>query len=206
MTILFQNRIILLGSHYITGALFVYPFSYFIFDIIAEVYGYKWARKILLSSILCFIIFAVLIKLVTLSPMLMTTSGDSFSNFNIAMSSILKVGLIDGYAILIGQLVNIFAITKLKILTSGKFFPLRSAFSTIIGDTVTCLLAILGVFIQHASLLLMLNIILNELIVMFIFAIVLALPGSIIIYLIRKSENTDLISSRSEIKYNPFMK
>src|SRR3990167_8097557 len=55
-----SNKIIIISSHIsMAGTLFI-PFFFVLSDIIAEIYGYKMAKKIIWIAFLCHLIFAFL--------------------------------------------------------------------------------------------------------------------------------------------------
>lgn len=200
-TLTVQNRLFSLGDIYLCEGILVYPFTYFISDIIAEVYGYKLARQVLWCAILSSILFALLIKLGTRLPYPSFWSSYA-TNFNNAMSPILRTALSGTIGIIAGQFINIYAITKWKILTRGRYFWLRSIGSSILGDVITVSLAIFGIFNNRISMDQILSIIFYELLFMIGFAIILSVPGNIFVYFLKKTEKTDVFDYSTN--FNPF--
>lgn len=117
------------------GGILPLPFVLLLEDVIAEVYGYKISRLMLwylLFSMLLFI-FGELWIVHLPSP--------SYWNHGAAFSVVFG-GLAQGvplmvFAVFCGRFLNLYVITKLKILVMGRYFWLRSVFSCLVGDLIT---------------------------------------------------------------------
>jgi len=197
-----QNRVVLLGPTYATATIFVYPFSCWVIDIVSEVYGYKRARSVLWLSILATFIFAIPVEIATYLPIPSFWQSYDLS-FDTSMSPILRTTLVSSIAIIFGQSVNIYAISKLRIMVKGRFFALRSMSSSIIGDTITVIIALAGFFLGRMPGSQIATIVITELLIMYFYAFILAFPGSFIVWLLKKVEpdNDDKF-----ITFNPFAK
>ena len=105
-----------------------------------------------------------------------------------------------GFAVMIGQYINIYVFSRLRLLVKGRFFGLRSIGSTFIGDTVTFAIALFGDFSGNMGNHAIFVLVIDELIIMYVLAILLAIPASIIVSALKKVEpeyNTGL-------NFNPF--
>lgn len=116
------------------GGIFVFPFTFFFMDIIAEVYGYKQARQLIWISIFCLVLFVLLSSL----SMQATSSKLDHSAFAfiVVFSKYPKALLAIGLATAISFLTNNYILAKLKILTRGKYYWLRSIIATSVGHAV----------------------------------------------------------------------
>jgi queuosine precursor transporter len=200
-TLVMQNRIVSIGHFYVCGAIFVYPFSYIILDIIAEVYGYQYARQTLWLTILATFIFASVISIGRLLPSPVFWSH--YNNaFNLTTGPIFRSMSLGAASIVVGQIFNIYVITKLKIRFHGKLFIFRSILSTFLGDTATIAVAIFAIFAQRMNAGQIFTIIFGELILMYLFAFILSFPGSIIVKLLKTAENSDPYDTA--VNFNPF--
>src|SRR6056297_3469946 len=128
-----QSRLVDLGSIYLSPTVFVYPISCFIFDIIAEIYGYQYARQTLWSAIIVNIVFALTVCIMISLPFPKFWVHYS-TDYDLAMAPIFRTMAFGMLSILIGQFVNIAIISKFRVMLRGKYFPLRSIGSTIIGE------------------------------------------------------------------------
>jgi len=127
-------RLITLFSMIEPGGILTFPFTFFFSDIINEVYGYKQARQLIWISVAClgfFVLFSYLSMLVpSASPDQNNTAFlQVFSNYPKAYIGI-------GTATVISFLANNYILAKLKILTKGKHYWLRSIISTSIGHII----------------------------------------------------------------------
>ncbi len=197
-----QNRLVSVeGVTYISAAVIPYPFLCILFDIIAELYGYKESRKTLWMAFVCIYLFVISVFLFAKLPspnfwqqMSQTYDGE--------MSPLLRILFFNSISFVIGQYINIYFFSKLRAIFNGKFFGLRSIGSTLIGDTITFAIAILGDFsglIKSHSLVAM---IIDELVIMYLMAIILAVPVSYLVSVLKKNEPDFDMS----VRFNPFKK
>ena len=134
-------RFIAIGSFSFAGGIFVFPFSFIIGDIITEIYGYKCARQIVWVGIACQFIFALSIYLIIHMPSPSFWYGKNL--YMQVMSGYLRFTMASTFSIIIGSYLNIYLVSKWKILIKGKYFWLRSLGASSLGElfvTVTSLL------------------------------------------------------------------
>lgn len=117
-----------------TGAIFLFPLSYALSDVIAEVYGYKIARQIIWSSLICGFIFSAALEIVSQLPA--ASFWNLQSSYDAVFGSILRAYFALSIASIAGLFINIYVISKWKILLKGKYFWMRSLCSTGIGELV----------------------------------------------------------------------
>ena len=55
-------KVISLGAIILPAAIFVFPISYIFGDVLTEVYGYRWARKVIWLGFICNFIFVIFKK------------------------------------------------------------------------------------------------------------------------------------------------
>ncbi len=117
-----------------TCAGLISPFNFVLGDIIAEVYGYKIARRILIFALICQLVFCLLITYLSQLPSPETWKMQSYYDY--VMNDFLKIyfSVVIGY--FISNIINMRLITKWKILLKGKYFWLRSIGSSGIGEIV----------------------------------------------------------------------
>src|SRR5579863_4711022 len=61
-------RFVAIGQTTVSGATIIFPFNFFIIDIIAEVYGFNISRKIIWMGLICELIFALLSEFLIFMP------------------------------------------------------------------------------------------------------------------------------------------
>ena len=117
----------------------LFPISYIFGDILTEVYGYRYGRRVIWIGFACTILMSLTLWVVGLLP------GESFWQRNVGQEAYDAVlgGLTSG-AIVVASLVaywggefsNSFVLAKMKILTAGKWLWTRTIGSTIFGEAV----------------------------------------------------------------------
>ena len=195
------TRLISVGWGYITGGTFVYFTSPLIIDVVAEVYGYKVARQILWCGLFATLFMALCIAILIRVPYPAFWSN-VITAYNTALGSIPRVAIVSSITILIGQLINAYLISKWKILMRGRYFWLRSLSSSIIGDSVTVTLSIIGIFSGQFTVSMLTANIVPELIVMVLFTSIGAIPAAFLAKMVAKAEG--LNNYDVGVNFNPF--
>lgn len=130
----------------------VFPISYIFGDILTEIYGYRRSRRVIWTG---FFATALMGFFVWLAGVLPGESGwaeyagqDAFDAILGGVSGLVVASLI---AYFVGEFSNSYVLARMKVLTDGRFLPLRTIGSTLVGqgvDTIAFFLiaAALGVF------------------------------------------------------------
>lgn len=195
------NRLIDLGRFYITGGTFIYFASPLISDVVAEVYGYKTARQLMWLGLFAVIFLTACIAIVIRLPTPPFWADHAAAYFT-ALNSLLRSTVAGIVAILVGQFVNIYLLTKWKILLKGRYFWLRSVSASIIGDMLTVMLAISIIFSGRIPGQAFTSILFPELIIMVIFSALGGIPAAALAKFTAKAENLNLDDSKTN--FNPF--
>lgn len=122
-----------------TGAVFVFPITYILSDLVSEVYGYRWSR------LTCYFGFAAnLFAALVFSAVIQSPAPSYWQNqaaFQTVLGSTPRVLIASLLAFVLGDLVNdkIFAKMKRKYPDSIKGFGARAIFSSIMGELVDSL-------------------------------------------------------------------
>jgi uncharacterized integral membrane protein (TIGR00697 family) len=183
-----------------TGAIFLFPLSYAIADIISEVYGYQIARQVVWFSLVTGFIFCTALELVTKLP----TAGfwHNESSYEVVFGPILRAYFALTIASLIGNFANIYIISKFKIIMHGKHFWFRSLLSTGIGELFFTLIggtiAYIGIEPWSKIIFLMLDGYLFKM----LYAFIAVWPAVLLVYILKKTERADVYDYG--INYNPF--
>lgn len=141
----------------------VFPISYIFGDILTEVYGYKRSRRVIWMG---FVATALMGLFVWLTGVLPAPAWWNESVGQPAYDAVL--GGISGLVVAslvaywLGEFSNSYVLAKMKVATNGRWLPLRTVTSTLVGqalDTVAFFLiaTALGVFPVDALLSLMLT-------------------------------------------------
>lgn len=121
------------GTFALPAAVIVFPLSYIFGDILTEVYGYRWARRVIwlgFLSNLIFVVFAWLGGLLPPAPF-WAENQQAYQTI-LGYTPRLLLGSVAGY--LLGSFANALVLSRLKIRTVGRFLWLRTITSTIVGE------------------------------------------------------------------------
>jgi uncharacterized integral membrane protein (TIGR00697 family) len=182
------------------GPPFIFPLSYAIADIIAEVYGYSQAKKILFLTLLFQFMYAFFVTFVVKLPIpdfwtMQSAYDQVFGN----LFRFVSAGFL---AVLSSHFINIYIFSKLKMLLNGKYFFIRSFVSSSIGGFI--LIAVIMIFGYsgsinfHDSINMFLSIYCLEL----LFACITAWPSWLISGFLKIKEQLDVYDTTTN--FNPF--
>ncbi len=122
-----------LGPLVFTSGIIIFPLSYILGDVIAEVYGYRGVQKVVLVGI-AVNIFASLAFWVTVRfPGVDPVVSDAYAR---VLDQVPRMVLASTCGIWAGQHANAVVLSRLKVLTRGKFLWVRTISSTLVGETV----------------------------------------------------------------------
>ena len=193
-------KLVVVGSGMAPGGLFVLPFVLLIEDIVAEVYGYKISRLLLWFVFLSMIIFTIgaLIIIHLPSPAYWHLQ----SSFDAVFDPMLRGAPSLILALMVSRFINIFLITKLKILVKGKYFWLRSIFSTLLGSAIGLIIAFGLAYGTSVSLVSFEKLILTDYFVRFLYAMLGGGPAWLFVIFLKKKESIDVYDVGTN--FNPF--
>lgn len=128
---LFALKQFSVGPARFTGALFVFPISYIINDVVAEVWGFRRARNLIWMAFAMNFLFVMLGALVDVLP----GSGGNDEAFHSIFGLAPRVAVASFLAFLVGSFVNAMVLSKMKVRSKGKHFSLRAMVSTVAGES-----------------------------------------------------------------------
>ena len=120
----------IMGLHF-TAAIFLFPFTYIIDDILTEVYGFQISRRIIWTGLLGNLIVVFGSIFVIFLP-----SSEHFHNQNAFLAVFgvsLRILIASVSAYIFGEFINSIFLAKMKIYTKGRHFWARALLSTMIG-------------------------------------------------------------------------
>jgi len=125
-------KVISLGPFLLPAAIFIFPLSYIFGDILTEVYGYRLARRVIWLGFLCNLIFVFFVWLGQVLPAAPFWEGQEAYQRILGYTPRLLAASFLGY--LVGEFANSFILSKMKIMTRGRWLWSRTIGSTIIGQ------------------------------------------------------------------------
>lgn len=175
---------------FVLGGTFTSPLIFILGDIVAENFGYKLAKQMILSGFVCQVIFAIICGLVVRSP-----APDFFKDYFIyyrVFSPLLYIVMSSFIAFIISGLINIHIITRWKVLLQGRYFWLRSLGASTIAEALYSAIAIFMMEIGNISLFNIWKVILTSYIVKLIYSIIFSGPGNLIVNYIKIKAKIDI--------------
>lgn len=182
------------------GTTILMPVIYFLQDTITEVYGYKVSRQIIWTSMICALVSAALLVFIVHLPS--PATWDKKKAFDIVLDPMLRVAIASVFGILLSSFINVYLLSKWKILVKGKYFWLRSLTSTAFGELVLTIISVFIVFIGKVSFLEVSVIILNAFLFKVICTSIIIYPEVLLVNFLKKEENLDF--NETNIDFNPF--
>jgi len=125
-------KIISLGPVILPAAIFVFPLSYIFGDILTEVYGFHLARKVIWLGFLCNLIFVFFTWVGQVLPGAGFWEGQDAYVSILGYTPRLLLASFGGY--LFGEFINSFVLSKLKVITGGRWLWSRTIGSTVVGQ------------------------------------------------------------------------
>jgi uncharacterized integral membrane protein (TIGR00697 family) len=191
-------KVIGFGSVVMPAAIIIFPLSYIFGDILTEVYGYRWARRVIWLGFGCNLIFVVFSYLGQLMPAASFWSDQQAYESILGYAPRLLLASVCGY--LVGEFVNSFIMAKMKVATKGRWLWARTIGSTVFGQGLDTAIFIVIAYIGTASFI-PLMILYHWLIKVAIEALATPITYKTVNYLKRK-ENIDTYDV--DISFNPF--
>jgi uncharacterized integral membrane protein (TIGR00697 family) len=122
----------------LSAAELLFPLSYIIGDLIVEVYGFKKARKVIITALAICVISIIFLYLTTLFPSNYIEYNTVFGSL---MGGVLGITIASILAYFVGSFTNAYIMDKLKQQNKGSFFN-RAIVSTVAGEILDTLVFI----------------------------------------------------------------
>jgi uncharacterized integral membrane protein (TIGR00697 family) len=139
-------KVIGFGSVIMPAAIIVFPLSYIFGDILTEVYGYRWARRVIWLGFFCNLLFVFFAWIGQLLPGASFWGGQEAYESILGYTPRLLAASFCGY--LVGEFVNSFIMARMKIATGGRWLWMRTIGSPVVGEgldtALICVIAYIG--------------------------------------------------------------
>lgn len=188
-----------LWGHTLSAGVFVMPLYYYVGDAIAELFGYKTARRIIYYVLCCGLIFSIIVTLLNKIPA--PINWPLTNEYKDVLGNLLRSNLAAFIIVPISSLLNAKILTKWKFMTKGKYFLLRSLGSSAIAEGVQTVLGCLLLFSGVMPITDILFLILWMYIVQISCGVIVAIPGAYVVNLIKRITGDN---AEPEIIENPF--
>jgi len=194
-----EQKLISIGGIEATAGLLIFPVSYIINDLIAEVWGYRKVRLIIWNGFLMNFLAVLIFRLSIWAPGSVHFTHQAA--FELVLGNTQRIVIASFIAFLFGAFLNAYVMSKMKIMQHGRGFSIRAIVSTIVGEGADSLvfftLAFSGVIPTQALIML----ILTQTAMKTGYEII-ALPlTNFLVKWVKKHEETDVYDNG--ISYNP---
>ena len=138
--IITSKQVLLPFNITMTGAVFIFPITYIVSDLVSEVYGYRWSRMTCYLGFAANLFATIVFSLVIESPA--PSYWQNQEAFQTVLGSTPRILIASLLAFVVGDFVNdrIFAKMKSKYPNSIKGFGVRAIFSSLMGELVDSLI------------------------------------------------------------------
>ena len=140
-------KLISFGPLITDGGAFLFPLVYIVGDVLAEVYGWKAARRAIVLGFAMSILAAVTFFFVQISPP--AADWPNQEAFESVLGFVPRIVLASVLGFLVGQMLNAYVLVKIKERTREKKLWARLLGSTVVGEfadtLVFCTIAFYGV-------------------------------------------------------------
>lgn len=190
-------RLIQLGPFIEPGGIFIFPATFTVSDMIAEVYGPTLARRTIFFALIAQAFFTVV-------PIWMNTlpypsNFEHFEAFQIVFGRSWLVYLSNIVAILVGMVVNVQLIGKTKIWVHGRFFWLRSLCVTAVGEFVLTAIIVLIALVPEVGSKIGWMLFWNMFLFKMVFTCIVLFPASFFVAMLKKVEQIDIYEKNVSI-------
>lgn len=184
---------------YASGATLFFPCWFVLSDIIAEVYGLKVSKKILLTAFFCQLLFSLVCMLIVKLPG--PAGWQHQPAFNLILGHLFRITLCTIFTLSIAGYINMYLVTRWKISLKGKYFWMRSSGAAIFGEGIYSIIAVLLMQYRVVPLFDIPMIIVWAYLSKICTTIVLTPPASMLCAFIKISEKVDVYDNSG---LNPF--
>lgn len=191
--------VISLGPTIQSGATFIFPLTYILSDITAEVYGYRVARLLIWLTLACEALFALLVTIIVSMP---DISPENQIVNQAALGSVFRFVLSGFVAVVISDFLNIYLLSRWKILVHGQYFCLRSVASTAIASLILVFITIGIAFYGKIPFGQMMHLIGSAYMLELFYAVLFVYPAFFIAEYIKRKEKIDVYDLGTN--FNPF--
>ena len=126
------------------GTVTLFPISYILGDVLTEVYGFRRARLVIQLGFVCNLLAVGAIYATQLLPAAAFWDGQAAYERILGLTPRLLAGSLVAY--LVGELANALVLSRLKVLTAGRWLWMRTIGSTLVGEGIDSLVFVTVAF------------------------------------------------------------
>jgi len=128
----------------LTAGIFVFPIVCILGDVLTEIYGFNNARKVIWLGFIANIFLIALTQLAIVLPAALDPNIDTAFVNLFSLTPRIVVASLTAY--LVGEFMNSYVVSKMKIRQEGKNFGLRAILSTVVGQFFDTIIVVIIAF------------------------------------------------------------
>jgi len=137
-------KMVRLGPFVFDGGTLLFPLSYIFGDVLTEVYGYKASRKVIWTGLAMLLVMSFNIWLIGALPA--DPSWEYQEDYGHILAVVPRIVLASILGYFSGEYSNSVVLSRLKIVTKGRFLWMRTIGSTLVGELVDTLIFVCVAF------------------------------------------------------------
>lgn len=173
------------------GAVLIFPISYIFGDVLTEVYGFKRSRLVIWLGLGANFFMAIFFLIINALPAPIWWQAEAKS-YGLVLGIAPRAVFASILAYFIGEYLNSVVMSKMKIMTKGRFLWTRTIGSTVVGEGADTLIFITGTFAGLMSLKDLIFLIIAQYLFKVIYEIAATPFTYMIIFKIKKIEKVDV--------------
>ncbi|MCL2280294.1 queuosine precursor transporter [Candidatus Saccharibacteria bacterium] len=131
------------------GGAIIFPLSYILGDVITEIYGFKQAKRIIITAFAMNLLMVLVLLIVQILPPGPGWENQAAYEATLGFVPRLVAGSLIAYVV--GQILNAFTFAKIKIATKGRKLWLRALGSSLAGDLLDTVIFVTIAFLGVIS-------------------------------------------------------
>jgi queuosine precursor transporter len=195
-----STKILSLWKFTFDGGTLLFPVSYIFGDILTEVYGFRRSRRVIWLGFFAALLMSLVLYVVQILPP--ASDWNNQQAYESVLGFVPRIVIASLLAYFSGEFINSVILSRLKIITKGRFLWTRTIGSTIIGEgidtMVFCWIAFYGILPQQ----LFWSVLVSNYIFKCAVEIVFTPLTYLIVGILKRKENVDVYDYG--VSYNPF--
>lgn len=195
------NRYIGNDSFFVLGGTFTSPFVFILDDIVAEIYGYKVARSLVICAFLFQALFIIICQIVLLMPC-PNFFREQNAYYLILGPQLFRIHMSGFVAFVSANLLNSYILSRWKILLKGKYFWLRSVGSSVFSEAFYTIVAISLMELYSIPLKNILIVTMLSFLIKVSYSILFSFPADYLVNYLKKTTGIDIYDVDND--FTPF--
>jgi queuosine precursor transporter len=137
-------KMVRLGPFVFDGGTLLFPLSYIFGDVLTEVYGYKASRKVIWTGLSMLVVMSLNIWLIGALPA--DPSWTLQKSYDDILAMVPRIALASVLGYFAGEYSNSVVLSRMKVLTKGRWLWTRTIGSTLVGELADTLIFVLVAF------------------------------------------------------------